>query len=274
VAAVDDVEQAPSANEHPALLLASRLARPLGARLEIFHADLGSVAVSPEVRAATEGLGHGLAARAVLAPLSEAPGHPARLLAAHLDDLDRDAGQPDAGLAVMGSHGRGPLAATLLGTTTGDFLSNSGRPAVVAGPAYRPDLAPTRVVCCLDGSTRAESMLDAATGWAKALDVPLWLVRAVAELPPLAWGDERSYLDRVAAKLAERGIPAEREIVGEQRPSVGLVTWLNERPGTMGVLATHGTTGLAAVALGGTAGAVVRHAHGPVLLRRPGDLLP
>jgi nucleotide-binding universal stress UspA family protein len=40
------------------------------------------------------------------------------------------------------------------------------------------------------------------------------------------------------------------------------------------VLATHGRTGLAAVTLGGTAGAVVRHAHGPLLVRRPPDLAP
>jgi nucleotide-binding universal stress UspA family protein len=133
-------------------------------------------------------------------------------------------------------------------------------------------VAGERVVCGLDGSTRAESMLAAAAGWSRTLDVPLWLVRAVPHLPPLAWDEERSELERVAAALAERGVAAERELVGEQRPSVGLVTWLNERPGTMAVLTTHGTTGLAAVTLGGTAGAVVRKAQGPLLLRRPADL--
>ena len=272
VAAIDDVKEAPSANEQPALLLASRLARPLGAGLEIFHADLGIRAVAPEVQAAVEGLGRGLGAEAVLAPLSEAPGRPAALLATHLDDLDRAAGQRDAGLAVMGSHGHRPLAATLLGSTTADFLAHSGRPAVLAGPAYRPDISPTRVVCCLDGSARAETMLEAAVGWSRALAVPLWLVRAVAELPPLAYDEERSYLEGLTAALAERGVAVERELVGERHPSVGLVAWLNERPGTMAVLATHGTTGLAAVTLGGTAGAVVRHAQGPLLLRRPADL--
>ena len=117
-------------------------------------------------------------------------------------------------------------------------------------------------------------MLDLAVGWSQALGVPLWLVRAVADLPPLAWDEERSYLARLVAGLAERGVAAERELVGERHPSVGLVAWLNERPGTMALLATHGRTGLAAVTLGGTAGAVVRRAHGPLLVRRPPDLVP
>lgn len=284
VAALDDLGAAPTATQHPPLLVGVQLARTLGAQLELFHADLGIDAVAPEVEQAVRRLAERAGARldpdrpegdrprAVLAPLSGAPGHPGRLLAAHLDELDRDAGRPDVGVAVMGSHGRRPLAATLVGSTTGDFLSSSGRPAVLAGPANRPDVAPSRVACCLDGSARAESMLDLAAAWAKALGVPLWLVQAVADVPPLAWDEERNYLVGLVAALAERGVAAERELVGERHPGAGLVAWLNEQPGTMAVLSTHGRTGLAAVTLGGTAGAVVRHVHGPLLLRRPPDL--
>ena len=68
-------------------------------------------------------------------------------------------------------------------------------------------------------------------------------------------------------------MPADWELVAATHPRPGLVAWLNERPGTLAVLATHGHSGLAAVALGGTAGAVVQGCHGPVLLRRPPDLV-
>jgi nucleotide-binding universal stress UspA family protein len=271
---VDDVFAAGGVG-HPAPALAKQLAERLGADLQVFHADLGTADVLPEVRAATEELSADLGATAVLAPLSEAPGRPGHLLATHLDALDEALGGRDRSLAVMGSHGRGPLGAALVGSTTADFLLSSGRPAVLAGPAYEPDpagAAPARVACCLDGSPRAETMLAEAIGWAGALDVPLWLVRAVDQAPALAAETERAYLADVAADLARRSVAAEWELVADRHPGAGLVSWLNEMPATLTVLATHGHTGLAAAALGGTAGAVVRHAEGPVVLRRPPDL--
>ena len=87
------------------------------------------------------------------------------------------------------------------------------------------------------------------------------------------YGSGGSEVAERVTSLAEQGITARRELVVARHPAVGLVSWLNERPGTLAVIATHGHTGLASVALGGTAGAVVRAARGPVLLRRPLDLV-
>jgi nucleotide-binding universal stress UspA family protein len=136
------------------------------------------------------------------------------------------------------------------------------------------------VVCGLDGSSSAEGMLAEAAGWAHALRVPLWLVQAVEGAPALETSDgaeladstEARYLQAQVDRLAAAGVEASPDVVHDRHPGAALVGWLNAQPGTMTVLATHGRTGLAAVELGGTAGAVVRNATGPVVLRRPAGL--
>jgi nucleotide-binding universal stress UspA family protein len=285
VAAIDDTEHA--------RLVAARareLADQIGARLHVFHADLGIHDVDPAVRRSVEELASEFGAEASVVPLSAAPGRPAQLIA---DEVASRTGS----IAALGSRGRHGLAAVILGSTTADYLRNSGRPAIVFGHAAGSAgyTRIVRVACGLDGSRWAEEMLPEAAGWAAALRVPLWLVRAAEGAPALAgpagaddWqgseddlddGDavdspDARYLRDQAARLAAAGVQSTPQVVRDHHPGAALVGWLNAEPGTMTVVATHGRTGLAAVELGGTAGAVVRNATGPVLLRRPDRVRP
>ena len=144
----------------------------------------------------------------------------------------------------------------------------------------------TRIVVGLDGSDLAEGALRSGTELARALNVPLHLVR-VADLATVHWGateasdsyaalsqemtNEKaaatSYLDVMATPLRDEGLNVTTEVrTGTAaRELVKLAG-----PDDLLIVASHGRHGLERLLLGSVADEVARKAAGPVLITRAG----
>jgi nucleotide-binding universal stress UspA family protein len=144
----------------------------------------------------------------------------------------------------------------------------------------------TRIVVGLDGSDLAEGALRSGAELAKALNVPLHLVR-VADLATVHWGATdasdsyaalsqemeheksaaTSYLDVMAAPLRDDGLTVTTEVRSgtAAREMIKLAG-----PNDLIVVASHGRSGLERLLLGSVAEEVARKAAGPVLITRVG----
>ena len=170
---VDDSAHAPDV-----VAVAARLAERLGLRLRLVHSANSNVYLHGERRrdALTRGRellgglgGHGSAADRVVDL-----GHPAELLRAVIDEK--------TALAVVGSRGRGPGRAALLGSISHALAGSSPCPVVVVPPGASVDIAaaPT-IVCGVDGSAGADGALQHGAALASALGGRLLAVHVRAD---------------------------------------------------------------------------------------------
>ncbi|MFT4037699.1 MAG: universal stress protein [Thermomicrobiales bacterium] len=144
----------------------------------------------------------------------------------------------------------------------------------------------SRIVVGLDGSELSERALESGAELAKALNVPLHLVR-VADLANVHWGSSEaadayaqlsqemaheqtaasSYLDVMAAPLRDDGLTVTTEV----RSGTAARELLKlSGPDDLLVVASHGRSGLERLLLGSVAEEVARKAQGPVLITRAG----
>ena len=208
-----------------------------------------------------------------------ATGDPARRIV----DMAADLG---AELIVMASHGRGALGRLIYGSVADQVGRESPVPVmVVRAKQLEPGpIGITRLVVPLDGSSRAEAALPVATSISRRLGTPISLVRVVdpADLMPPAIGvgeaipfdiyDEaekeleekaRHYLDTVAQKLREQGLPvATSMLMGSPASSIEEVTHL----GDVVILSSHERTGVMRWLLGSVAEKLSREDESPVIL--------
>jgi nucleotide-binding universal stress UspA family protein len=134
----------------------------------------------------------------------------------------------------------------------------------------------------LDGSDLAAAALKPAAELARKLPAELLLLRVVdsanyASLytDPALWKDpetelepDRRALDEVAAGLRADGLTVSTEIVIGS-PASSIAATAEERGVDMIAMATHGRGGIARLALGSVAEAVLHRVHIPMLLIRP-----
>lgn len=177
---------------------------------------------------------------------------------------------------VMATRGRGPVGAAVLGSVAASVIREVHAPVAFVGPAARCVEAFETVVVPLDGSARAEAVLPLAGAWARALDVParLLAVTGPTGVDGLSSDDDeyavtRQRLDHARALLEERGVAASSEVVPAVLPARTIIHFVRRAPAPLVCMATHGRTGLARVAVGSVAMAVVRSAPCPVLCTRP-----
>lgn len=124
----------------------------------------------------------------------------------------------------------------------------------------------TTIAVALDGSVRSASILLPVAPLARAWGARLALV-GVLERPDFP-AERRPVLERLAAELAERGIPTDVELrIGS--PAKELPAYARETSPALLALATHGRRGLERLRLGSVAEEVVRHADVPLLIARP-----
>ncbi len=145
-----------------------------------------------------------------------------------------------AEMIVMASHGRGALGRLIYGSVADQVGHESPVPVMVVR-ARQQEPGPvgiTRLVVPLDGSPRAEAALPVATTISRRLGTPILLVRVVdpTDLMPPAVGmgeaipfeiydeaekeledEARHYLDTMAQKLREQGLPVAQRAHGTAR---------------------------------------------------------
>lgn len=196
-------------------------------------------------------------------------------------------------LIVMSTHGRGGIGRMLYGSVADQVIREAAVPVLLVSPACDrrwEEGKPLRIMVPLDGSHASEAALAPARDLGQALNAELWLVRAVEEPfeQSLRYGpngvpfviqaggsdlDEAlRYLETVAGRFgtsfssidvfADVGRAARVIAEAARREDIDLI-----------VMATHGRTGLARLALGSVATTVLQHAPVPVMLVRPVPLL-
>ncbi len=189
---------------------------------------------------------------------------------------------------VIASHGRGGFKRFVLGSVAMQLVSHTTVPVFLVRattPENRHTAGLNRLLVPLDGSVLAERALDVARDVASEGST-LVLVRVVPwpqsfvvegdtervrDAEATAYGVKiaTGYLDRVAARLRESGIPVETQaIVCETKGAisrhlaVAAAAWNVDAI----VMSTHGRGGVTGWLLGSVADEVVRNVDRPVLL--------
>ena len=175
-------------------------------------------------------------------------------------------------LVVMGTHAHTGAADMLLDSSTEDILRTVDAPVVLGGPRFADGRVPLRrIVCCLDLDAPPAGLMRDVTAWARTMGLGLVLLTV---LPPGRGEplDELRQSERRLALLADElnseGIDAAAVVLRGSRPGHEIVDFANDTPGTVVALATHARTASVRAVVGSVGMKVVRHAHGPVLVRR------
>ncbi len=200
----------------------------------------------------------------------------------------------EVALIVMSTHGRSGLSLMRMGSVAQHVI----RHAVVPTLAVRAEeeRAETelpridRVTVTLDGSDLSEQALPVGVSIAKALGVPLTLLRIVPNLAFYAtYGWEGAYLapteemERDEEQGVEEYLHAVADRIGgadidvrtawrrsvTNRAEEPIVRYLTEVPTGIVVMASHGRGGVVRWALGSTAERILTDAPSPVLIVRP-----
>jgi nucleotide-binding universal stress UspA family protein len=194
------------------------------------------------------------------------------------------AAAPDVDLLLVATHGRTGIARMRLGSVADKLIKDAVCPVLVIGPNVEIDLAHfslKRIMVPLDGSPMSELSLPLAKYLARLTGAELELFQSVSAvgvaaadpmaatvdfLSPMIEGAE-TYLGNVAQTMAglkvainaQPGAPAESILARLRTHEVDLV-----------VLASHGRTGFARMALGSVAERVL-HGPDPVLIFEPNE---
>jgi nucleotide-binding universal stress UspA family protein len=248
------------------------IARQLGAELRLVHVQTGDSEREQERAGNVSARAADLGATAeILRSDGGTGGEVAGTLSRHLDRL------PGA-LVVLSTHGRGAIGQSIFGSVTADVVRARPRPFLVFGPRAAAPEGFSRLLVCTDGSELSEAILPAATGLARDLRLPTWVVEVLEPVPGSGPGGdltETATVQRVAG-LIEQGAAAgsptvEWEVLHGGHAGGAIAEYADGTPGTITALATHGRGGLAGKLAGSVAHEVTRRVSGPVLLLRPGD---
>ena len=194
-------------------------------------------------------------------------------------------------LIVMSTHGRSGPSRLFLGSVADRLLRELHCPFVVAKPGSLGELpAHARILVPLDGSSLAESVLDAVARFFPCDRTTLRLVRVVppAEVLPVGTSmplphtvpdlmearlaGANAYLERTAAKLRRMGWHVEHEVITDWHPSAAVLRSTADHRCDLIALATRGLGGVERIFLGSVADKVIRGAAVPVLVvNPPGD---
>jgi nucleotide-binding universal stress UspA family protein len=184
-----------------------------------------------------------------------------------------------AGLAAVGSRGRGRIRRLLMGSVSDGVVRHAHCPVVVA--RWKPVAFPAKILLATDGSEEATLATQTATDLGERTGSELHVVH-VGEIPPTHYPDRHGYRDlyeedeREARQLLEAQIEkmqAAGTTVAQAHLRIGRadeeVVVLAEELGVD--LIAMGSRGLGEVRralMGSVSDSVVRHAHCPVLIAR------
>jgi nucleotide-binding universal stress UspA family protein len=179
-------------------------------------------------------------------------------------------------LLCMASHGRSGLREVLLGSVARDVLRATSRPVLVVGGHCREgELATEKLLVCIDGSEVSEWILPHAVAWAQAFGFELWLAQVLESATPAAAGRdvlESNYLRSLVARLGDRGVKAEWDVLHGPDVARAVGDYARDQDMSLLALSTHGHTGWARLAVGGTASRLMHESPCPVLVVGPQHL--
>jgi nucleotide-binding universal stress UspA family protein len=176
-----------------------------------------------------------------------------------------------ADMVVVGSHGLGGLAGSLLGSVSWRVACHAqGRIVVVRGQWRPVNHSPGPVVAGVDGSPQSRAALVFAFEEAELRDVPLVAVCALADAPGLLGATARMEEDfrrLVAPQEKEHPeVTVLRQVVFGP-PRTALLTAASEAQ--MLVVGSRGLGGLDGMSLGSVAATLLHHSPCPVAVVHP-----
>ena len=190
----------------------------------------------------------------------------------------------DADLLVVGHRGRGAFATTLLGSTSTALAEHAPCPVLVVREATLRS-----ALLAVDGSESSREAIEAVAGWPIFEHLPIDVLSVADVRIPIAMEVQtgiyeqivESYIESAdeareqthafATRAAEWLTGAGRQATAEVRegsPATAIVEAAAARGVDLVVMGTRGHTGLARLALGGTARSVVLRAPCSVLVVR------
>lgn len=192
----------------------------------------------------------------------------------------RHAEQHEVDVIVVGATGRTGLTRLLLGSTAERIVRYSHCSVLVARPVH-----PTfRVLAATDLSAAALPAVERAKLEASLRGAKLELLHVI-DFSPLAWAAAAGPLGGFAVPIPPEKMDEMRRIATEALQALGgpdagihvtegsarraIIAAADDMQPELLVIGTHGRTGLARMALGSVAEAVVRSAHCSVLVERP-----
>jgi nucleotide-binding universal stress UspA family protein len=189
-----------------------------------------------------------------------------------------------ADLIVITTHGRGPVSRFFLGSVADELIRRTQVPVLVVRPSpMPPDLIPEpafeNVLIPLDGSPRAEGVLDLALDLARLMEARCHLLRVVEAGPDAAaragaalqtqQEEAGAYLEQVAGRVRAQGLAVQTQVVVAPRAAEAILAAPQATSDSLIALATHGRGGVRRLLLGSVADKVIRGTSGPVLVYRP-----
>jgi nucleotide-binding universal stress UspA family protein len=212
-------------------------------------------------------------------------GHPAQAI------VQAAAEKTDA-LIAMSTHGRTGIGRWLLGSVADKVLHASETPLLlIRGREDSPSEGSAPIsevlVPLLDGSMEGEQALAPATELAKAMGVPVHLIRSVpltsSYMSDLGGSEGFAGLDTVfeaaaqeaeeyllakTAEVRQTGVPEVTGTALQGFPAAQVIDFAAEHKASITVMSTHGRSGVGRWLLGSVTDRVVRHSSEPVLIIR------
>jgi nucleotide-binding universal stress UspA family protein len=264
VCGLDDTSHAPVVIE-----VAATIARRLDLPLHVVHSPGSHVYTAEERSTDIVEAGWRTIARLIedydVAHVTIQPGPAADLLRSSLAD--------GATLGVVGSRGRGPVRAALLGSVSADLVRAAPCPVVIVAPgAAVPDLDDgSPVVCRLDGSVEDMSTLRAAAWFTLGFGARLLAINIRGEDLDELRGQS---VFRVQSELAT--LPAvDRAIRVETRDPIDQIHNIADSYGAaMIVVGSHGDSLLPSPLAGAVSARLVAEARRPVMIVSPAARIP
>lgn len=193
-----------------------------------------------------------------------------------------------ADLLVMATHGRTGLIRLVMGSVAASVIKQSVLPVVlihpdnltqVESPSQSAPLISGPIVVALDGTPKAEMVLEAATTLARQTGTKVHLVEVVNEVslgelygltdqnPALEEKLKQAqyYLEKLAARIKAKGVNASTE-VRQGHPSRQIIECASEQAAFMLAMATHARGVLGQLLWGSVTEEVLRQSHLPLLL--------
>lgn len=178
-------------------------------------------------------------------------------------------------LVCMSTHGRGRSAA-FTGSVATSLMSRVSTPVMLIGPdcnvtSFNPN---GTLIVSIDSSHTSESVIPAATWWAREFGSPLEFVTVLEPNLKRATGagsiGESIQVERLAhTAQTELARPVSFEVLHSKKPADALLERAKSTEASLLAMATHGSSGLSRLANGSVTSSVVRHAKCPVLVLGP-----
>lgn len=199
-------------------------------------------------------------------------------------------------LIMMTTHGRNGLSRLLLGSASANIIHNAKMPIIALRPKQTKEpisletlLANSEdnngpIVLTLDGSSKAELVVEPAIALARLTNAPIHLINvlnfqtqlsyleagiAFQYAPPLDYEARRQeaeeFLTKVQNRIESAGVRCQI-VIREGVPSERVVEYAHEVQAQALAIATHAHSNSANVLLGSVAEDLIRHSHQPILL--------